>query len=509
MHSALVLAAMAYSGSIGSVNVLEFVSTDLFDESQENPYLLQQQGSARSSPVKSASGSPYASPTKKQQSVRFAELPLDDALAHDSPRKSVSSAKSASSPPTRLSTVVIQPTPASITYTQQAPSLSASSASTVSLSPPPSPVASRPSVMISLPYELFQRGDANASTHHGQDTATLEQAELQKLLYSLSQLGIGHASTTAPVPGTPVAPPPSHRMSARFHDTSQQQSYEAAMSAPTSPMPYSSAQPWLLDDELLQNTAPLPRTSAHQPHQGGTASLMFRSLPTRQSRRASNRKSMKRFSSAPTSPVQSDDEDGAERCGVPTSPQPSRGSVTFLTVKNLLRGGGALSRTVRYEQPQRRPTCMGTELTISSRLKMRQKFQRPTVITDAFHRVSNMKLGTSPLKAKIKHIPFPHPWSTDDIDEHHDEADSSMPSPRGQLRRESLITLETLDKIGTRHACPVQLIEEPLPDFSTIQPRVDTWNTCQRPKQQLRRPSAWLLGATATVTATPHGVADA
>lgn len=56
----------------------------------------------------------------------------------------------------------------------------------------------------------------------------------------------------------------------------------------------------------------------------------------------------------------------------------------------------------------------------------------------------------------------------------------------------SLVTLETLDKIGTRAACPVHLIEEAAPDYSQVRARVDSYNHIKSPKRGLRRPSAWL-----------------
>ncbi|GLD99388.1 hypothetical protein PINS_up008107 [Pythium insidiosum] len=114
-----------------------------------------------------------------------------------------------------------------------------------------------------------------------------------------------------------------------------------------------------------------------------------------------------------------------------------------------------------------------------------------------------MKLGTSPMKPCIKHLAFPQLWSKEGAD-YADEADPGMPSPKGQMRRDTLITLETLDKIGTRHACPVHLIEEEMPDYSHVAPRVDAWNDYRKPKKVLRRPSTWLLGATAT--STPRGL---
>lgn len=101
-----------------------------------------------------------------------------------------------------------------------------------------------------------------------------------------------------------------------------------------------------------------------------------------------------------------------------------------------------------------------------------------------------MKLGTKPMPVKVKHLAFPE---LHDPDAAEGEADPGMPSPKGQLRAASLVLLETLDKIGTRAACPVHLIDEDAPDYSNIQARVDSYNRIARPKSGLRRPSAWLM----------------
>jgi len=104
-----------------------------------------------------------------------------------------------------------------------------------------------------------------------------------------------------------------------------------------------------------------------------------------------------------------------------------------------------------------------------------------------------MKLGTRPLRVATKHIAFPEMWE-DDIGDR-EEADPGMPSPKGQLKRGSFISLETLDKIGTRAACPVHLIDEEKPDYSRVSARVDSYNHVRSPTRGLRRPSTWLAGA--------------
>lgn len=68
---------MTYCGAIGSVNVLSFLSTDLFDESQENPFLLTV---AAGSPTKAPALPSRASFTGSSTTSKAtsAELPLDD-----------------------------------------------------------------------------------------------------------------------------------------------------------------------------------------------------------------------------------------------------------------------------------------------------------------------------------------------------------------------------------------------------------------------------------------------
>lgn len=98
-----------------------------------------------------------------------------------------------------------------------------------------------------------------------------------------------------------------------------------------------------------------------------------------------------------------------------------------------------------------------------------------------------MKLGTKPMPTVVKHVAFPYTWQESDGA----EADPGMPSPKGMLRRDSQIMLETLDKIGTRAACPVHLIHEDAPDYSNVRARVDSYMPMS-PKRGVRRPSAWL-----------------
>lgn len=101
-----------------------------------------------------------------------------------------------------------------------------------------------------------------------------------------------------------------------------------------------------------------------------------------------------------------------------------------------------------------------------------------------------MKLGTKPMPVKVKYLAFPE---LHDLEAAEGEADPGMPSPKGQLRASSLVMLDTLDKIGTRAACPVHLIAEESPDYTNVAARVDSHNHIVRVKQGLRRPSAWIV----------------
>ncbi|KAG2843951.1 hypothetical protein PC129_g2721 [Phytophthora cactorum] len=394
---------MAYCGSVGSVNVLAIMSTDLFDESQENPFLLQQR-----SPSPSPSKQKMDSPRSSQRAVSFnkgAELPLGD-----------------SSPE----------------YKYRAPG----AGSPFKLSPHSQPASPQYSpgrtVSFATPHSILKRQssyDSDASTVSSIRDQQQPQAmdplvtdsELHKLLYSLTRFGLANGASEP----------------------------AQAQSLSSNPLWFHGGTP---------NGEPQGQDSRDEAERHASRVSMAKR------RRSSKKQSCVR---------RQDPMSG------------SRGSVTFTTVKNLLRGGGIAGRTALKKTPDvQRKKSMGT---ISSRLKMNQKFVRPTIHTDAYHRVSNMKLGTSPLKMQAKHVAFPERWDNDLCDR--DEADSGMPPPKGQLKRNSFITLETLDKIGTRAACPVHLIDVEKPDYSSVSARVDSYNHVRSPKRGLRRPSTWLAGA--------------
>uniref|UniRef100_K3WG97 Uncharacterized protein n=1 Tax=Globisporangium ultimum (strain ATCC 200006 / CBS 805.95 / DAOM BR144) TaxID=431595 RepID=K3WG97_GLOUD len=446
-----------YCGSIGSVNVLEFMSTDLFDESQENPFLLRRHNT-HDAPLYC---SPAGSPISKQASVSWTQpqhslrLPLEDPHGPLPYMGSPIKQSLYGAPASPFKPTVMTPEPQ-----QQVPA-----------SPP------RASVTFNLPKSILKRQSSyessNASTTAASDTAAVDvsETELHKLLYSLARFSV--ASEASAASSAPSQPQPQQHYQPRQY----------SMSQPASPSPYNSSSQWSYEED-----------------QGRTHE--FNAQDRRRSSSPSKKKKPQRSQSADrgyeTDPgtMTSDDEDYGYSDGE-RSPggraMRARASVTFETVKNLLRGGGGVNRTSRIVKrsiPDLHHKCTGT---VSSRLKRRQKFERPTILTDAYHRVSTMRLGTKPMPTKIKHLAFPG------IDAHdpryyEQEADPGMPSPKGQLRHNSLILLETLDKIGTRASCPVHLIDEGAPDYSNVRARVDSYNHAMRPKQGLRRPSAWLMG---------------
>ncbi|OQR81061.1 hypothetical protein THRCLA_23419 [Thraustotheca clavata] len=121
----------------------------------------------------------------------------------------------------------------------------------------------------------------------------------------------------------------------------------------------------------------------------------------------------------------------------------------------------------------------------------KQKQSRKSVM-DATKRVSNMKLGTSPKKCKIKH---------EDLITY---CRRNCKAQRGMRRQDfdilkapaSHVSLDVVDRIGTRAACPVHLItEQPKVDFSHVSGVVNSYNTPRRKSKRikhLKRPSLWI-----------------
>lgn len=329
---------MTYCGAIGSVNVLSFMSTDLFDESQENPFLLT---AARSDPIASTTN---ASPLNQLHSLgqqqrstikrpqNSVELPLDD-LPEPPQITTKSEAIRYAEPssqhqyvPGRTAEATVSPVTSPLRSILKRQSSYESNASTTATamdyhddraySRPQSP----------LPYQYYPQSAA-------EDPFVPNDSDLQKLLYSLTRFGLASSTT----------PPP----------TSQ-----------------------------FQNPSPAPSSLPASP----TRSVSFSSGQRRYSQQNTAGESKRRRSRGRRSVhggETSDSDDGSDHRGR------SRGSVTYATVKSLLRGGNSgrgnsPSRIVKRGIQDYRRKSMGT---ISSRLKVRQKFARPTILTDAYHRV--------------------------------------------------------------------------------------------------------------------------
>ncbi|KAE8979736.1 hypothetical protein PR003_g25244 [Phytophthora rubi] len=392
------------------------MSTDLFDESQENPFLLQQRSPSPSKHKLNSSRSP-------QRAVSFikgGELPLGDPSGAYGNRDQ------------HGTTFQFKPSSQSAPVSPQY-----SPGRTVSFAAPGS--APRGILKRLSSYESDASTVPSVRDQQQPMNPLVTDSELHKLLYSLNRFGLANDAGASNGSGSSPQDLPlgSNPLWFRGNGASNGESLESATEGPHS------------DDEFDE-------------------------------RRASRATTAKRRRSSKKSGVLRQDPMGR-----------SRGSVTFATVKNLLRGGGLAGRTALKNTPEvQRKKSMGT---ISSRMKMKQKFVRPTIMTDAYHRVSDMKLGTRPMSVCVKHVAFPEWWEDDLCDR--EEADPGMSPPKGQLKRNSFISLETLDKIGTRAACPVHLIDEEKPDYSRVSARVDSYNHIRSPKRGLRRPSTWLAGA--------------
>lgn len=456
---------MTYCGAIGSVNVLSFMSTDLFDESQENPFLLTAaKAEAPTKPSASpsrASFAPLAKPTS-------AELPLDDTppprpafFGLSVKTETAGDAEPASphqySPGRTVQFSGASPLRSILKRQSSVDSTASTAASAADYHAAVLEQQQQQQFAPPLPYQ-YQPASAPEATE--QPFLTTD-SELHKLLYSLTRFGLA-SDTSASNPGSPPSPSKPRGVS------------------------FASGMQWQPPPPPQQQTADKKRRA--------------------RSKRAAS--------------VKAASESGDHAAFAAAAR--ARGSVTYATVKNLLRGGSggrgaSPSRTTPRSVPDFRRKSMGT---VSSRLKRRQKFARPTILTDAYHRVcvpssfpvllpshstltaftfplsclppsrSDMKLGTKPMSTAIKHLAFPCAWGEGIEDQ--PEADPGMPSPKGQLHRQSLVSLETLDKIGTRAACPVHLIDEAAPDFSHVRARVDSYNHLRSPSRSLRRPSAWL-----------------
>lgn len=390
---------MTYCGAIGSVNVLEFMSTDLFDETQENPFLLTpavpstQSPSARQGSDDSPGKVGPSSPGRRWSlgdcgSSSVLELPL-----HDAQKTSLFTPEAASSDAYHYQTHQQQRAQEHVVFQHSL------------VSPAMSP-KSRASVTFNLPKSILKRQssyDSAASTAPSdlgdtfESTVDVNETELHKLLYSLARFSV--ASETP----TDSSPERSRRHERRSYSINPPaaQSYQYhperqySVSQPTSPNPSlnHSSSLWMRDTPLSLENPPRSPSSAttstqymHQCHSTGRATLK-----SRRSRRAKPRSKSADHAGYDTDPGEQDgsddDDDGSDYDNAGNFMTRSSGSVSFQTVKKLLRGGGSGSRASRIVQraiPDLRRKSMGT---VSSRLKVRHKFAQPTILTDAYHRV--------------------------------------------------------------------------------------------------------------------------
>lgn len=351
---------MTYCGAIGSVNVLEFMSTELFDESQENPFLLNTLSHE-------AAASPSTSPQHRHSLVAAKcafELPLHDPQ-HEASSYHQYPVDASSPSPLKMYQPQQQQQQQQSSYYQSAPT-----------SPMPAPTSPSgcASVTFSLPRSILKRQssyDSDSSTLPPSESdfvgVDVNETELHKLLYSLARFSVASEASVV----SDMSPSPQPQPQRQF-----------SVSQPVSPNPTS-----LNATSLWFNTgnnAPpsSPMRSPPRPHQG-------RAKPKSPSKESSVRsKSADRGNETDPETLATSDEyesdDDSRNRGRSAR---SRASVSFETVKNLLRGGGSgsrASRIVKRTIPELRRKSMGT---MSSRLKRRPKFERPTILTDAYHRV--------------------------------------------------------------------------------------------------------------------------
>jgi hypothetical protein len=474
---------MEYSGAIGSVHVLDFGSKDLFDETQENPYLLGDDYllttipfDIRNSPTSNSSSIYTESPSQS-------ELPLNDEASSYSFRDFNKSARAISTPEVPL--MMQQP--------QQQPYHSLPLGEAFSSAAANSSVTQSVNSMLTLNTQQPPQMKRQVSTESDASTTVsymdLYDSEIHKLLYSFNRFGLANKNESSP---------------SLPDNNSQQQAYQqiAQNQEAHSLSEYSSSSLWI----------PAPNKSSvnhvNSPPPTPMNSPSYRAPPQGRRRKKRCRKNRLHNSSRGIE---------SSRCkmnrDMGASMAVGRGSITFAAVQNCLRGGGCISRIVKRPNAivEARRKSMGT---ISSHLKRRQKTikkkqdSKKCRLTEARNRVSNMKLGTSPMKANIKHLAFPQTWTapmTRKLQlrgkvEDDEDLPGSPSSGKHELRRDSLIQVETLDKIGTRAACPVHLIDAKLSDYSKVLPRVNTHNKLPTPDKTLRRPSAWILGAVANTS---------
>lgn len=391
---------MTYCGAIGSVNVLEFMSTELFDESQENPFLLKAPvHDAVAAAAMGASSSPQRRHSLVSAKCAF-ELPLHDPQQQEASDYHHQHGYMNASSPTKVYHHQPQQQPQQYHQHQQH-DLYYQSAPTSPVPAPPSSPSGRASVTFNLPKSILKRQssyDSDSSTVPPSETdyvgVDVSETELHKLLYSLARFSVASEASVADNMSPSPSPQPQ-----RQYSISQPMSPNATLN---------STSPW-----LKGSNAPPPSPMSSPSKAGHTT--QDRTKPRSPS--SSVKKSKARSKSADrgyetdpetfaTSDEYESEDDGRGRMAH------SRGSVSFETVKNLLRGGGSgarASRIVKRSIPDLRRKSMGT---VSSRLKRRQKFARPTILTDAYHRVyvpSSLVSCIPPFPICLTSIPV-HPF---------------------------------------------------------------------------------------------------
>lgn len=357
---------MTYCGAIGSINVLEFMSTELFDESQENPFLLK--SPVHEAAIMSASSSPQHHRSLVSTKCAF-ELPLHDQQQDVSGHHHHYS--NASSPsPTKMDQQQQQQQyhhqPQQPSHHQSAPT---SPLPTLTNSP-----TGRASVTFNLPKSILKRRssyDSDSSTVPPSETdfvgVDVNETELHKLLYSLARFSVASEATVV----SDLSPSPQQPQ--RQHSISQPVSPNATLDSSSLWFNGSNAPP------------PSPMSSPRKAgHVQGRAQSRNPSSSVKKSK-ARSKSADCGYETDPETFTISDEYESENASRSRT--ERLRGSVSFETVKNLLRGGGSgarASRIVKRTIPDLRRKSMGT---VSSRLKCRQKFKRPTILTDAYHRV--------------------------------------------------------------------------------------------------------------------------
>ncbi|KAH9109044.1 hypothetical protein AeMF1_015842 [Aphanomyces euteiches] len=151
-------------------------------------------------------------------------------------------------------------------------------------------------------------------------------------------------------------------------------------------------------------------------------------------------------------------------------------------------------RKMKQKKYQARMSTLASHIKKLLNKSDKAKRAKAHVTLDASKRVSAMRLGTSPKKCKVKHEDLttftrpncrPRRW---------------VPKTGEAVleRRQTFVSLEVMDNIGTRAACPVHLLsEKSTADFSYVPGVVNSHNRRRRRRSSRRklvkRPSLWIV----------------